>query len=102
MPLYRPWTSLIEPAITTFRGVKTRLALTLIALLVVAAVLAGSAEASGFPRFGPGCTRADFTIGGTKVSAELCLYPDGSHDWPGGQGSLGITHAATFLRRYLR
>lgn len=36
------------------------------------------------------------------VPAALYVYPHGSHDWPGRQGMLGIAHAATFLRRYLR
>jgi len=30
------------------------------------------------------------------------VYPHGSHDWPGRQGSLGIAHAAAFLLRHLR
>ncbi len=36
------------------------------------------------------------------VSAALYVYPRGSHNWPGRQGSLGIAHAAAFLLRYLR
>jgi dienelactone hydrolase len=36
------------------------------------------------------------------VPSALYVYPHGSHDWPTRQGTLGIQHAATFLRRYLR
>jgi dienelactone hydrolase len=36
-----------------------------------------------------------------RVPSALYVYPRGSHDWPGRQGTLGIRHAATFLRRYL-
>jgi dienelactone hydrolase len=36
------------------------------------------------------------------VPADLYVYPHGSHQWPGEQGTLGIRHAAEFLRRYLR
>jgi dienelactone hydrolase len=36
-----------------------------------------------------------------KVPSELYVYPHGSHNWPGRQGTLGIEHAAAFLRRYL-
>jgi dienelactone hydrolase len=32
--------------------------------------------------------------------ASLYVYPNGSHDWPGRQGNLGIQRAAAFLRRY--
>lgn len=32
--------------------------------------------------------------------AALYVYPHGSHQWPGSQGSLGIRRAAAFLRRY--
>ena len=35
------------------------------------------------------------------VPAQLYVYPRGSHNWPGRQGTLGIEHAAAFLRRYL-
>jgi dienelactone hydrolase len=35
------------------------------------------------------------------VPSELYVYPHGSHNWPRKQGTLGIAHAATFLRRYL-
>jgi dienelactone hydrolase len=35
------------------------------------------------------------------VPAALFVYPHGSHYWPGRQGTLGIKHAAAFLRRYL-
>jgi dienelactone hydrolase len=35
------------------------------------------------------------------VPAALYVYPKGSHNWPGRQGTLGIAHAAAFLRRYL-
>src|SRR5579859_1917774 len=49
----------------------------LIALVLVAAVPAGSAAAGGFPHFGPGCARADFTSGNTKVGAELCRATHG-------------------------
>ena len=37
-----------------------------------------------------------------KVPSELYVYPHGSHNWPGRQGTLGIEHAAAFLRLYLR
>jgi dienelactone hydrolase len=30
----------------------------------------------------------------------LYVFPNGSHDWPGRQGALGIRRAAAFLRRY--
>jgi dienelactone hydrolase len=36
---------------------------------------------------------------GTKVS--LFVYPNGSHGWPGQQGSAGITRASAFLRALL-
>lgn len=36
-----------------------------------------------------------------KVPSELYVYPHGSHNWPGRQGTLGIAHAAAFLRRFL-
>jgi len=36
------------------------------------------------------------------VPTALYVYPHGSHDWPGRQGSLGIAHAVAFLLRYLR
>jgi dienelactone hydrolase len=36
-----------------------------------------------------------------KVPSQLYVYPHGSHNWPGRQGTLGIEHAAAFLRRYL-
>jgi dienelactone hydrolase len=36
------------------------------------------------------------------VPAALYVYPHGSHDWPGEQGTLGIRHAAAFLRAHLR
>jgi dienelactone hydrolase len=32
----------------------------------------------------------------------LYVYPHGSHNWPRKQGTLGIEHAAAFLRRFLR
>ena len=35
------------------------------------------------------------------VPTELYVYPNGSHNWPGRQGALGIARAATFLRRHL-
>jgi hypothetical protein len=35
------------------------------------------------------------------VPNQLYVYPHGSHQWPGPQGTLGIAHAAAFLRRYL-
>jgi len=35
------------------------------------------------------------------VPSALYVYPQGSHAWPGRQGTLGIEHAAVFLRRYL-
>jgi acetyl esterase/lipase len=36
------------------------------------------------------------------VPAALYVYPHGSHDWPARQGTLGIEHAAAFLRKHLR
>jgi dienelactone hydrolase len=36
------------------------------------------------------------------VPSALYVYPHGSHNWPARQGTLGIEHAAAFLRRYLR
>ena len=36
---------------------------------------------------------------GTKVS--LFVYPHGSHSWPRSQGTIGIAHAASFLRANL-
>jgi dienelactone hydrolase len=36
------------------------------------------------------------------VPTSLFVYPRGSHDWPGRQGTLGIRRAAAFLDRYLR
>ena len=36
------------------------------------------------------------------VPSELYVYPHGSHGWPSTQGTLGIQHAAAFLRRFLR
>jgi dienelactone hydrolase len=36
------------------------------------------------------------------VPTSLYVYPHGSHQWPGEQGTLGIEHAAAFLRRELR
>jgi hypothetical protein len=36
------------------------------------------------------------------VPSQLYVYPRGSHNWPGRQGTLGIAHAAAFLLRYLR
>ena len=38
----------------------------------------------------------------THVPSVLYVYPHGSHNWPKVQGTLGIEHAAAFLRRYLR
>jgi dienelactone hydrolase len=35
------------------------------------------------------------------VPSQLYVYPHGSHDWPGRQGTLGIARAAAFLCRYL-
>ena len=35
------------------------------------------------------------------VHAELFVYPNGSHDWPGRQGTVGISRAARFLRAVL-
>jgi dienelactone hydrolase len=37
-----------------------------------------------------------------KVPSQLYVFPHGSHNWPGRQGTLGIAHAAAFLLRYLR
>ena len=36
------------------------------------------------------------------VPSALYVYPHGLHEWPARQGTLGIEHAAAFLRRYLR
>jgi len=36
------------------------------------------------------------------IQAALYVYPNGSHDWPGRQGTFGIARAAAFLCRYLR
>ena len=100
--------------------------LLLLGAVAAALALASAAAGGGFPRFGDGCTRDDFGGAGGTVGAELCrppqptpaavvvlhgcahvpaslyVYPHGSHDWPGRQGSLGIAHAAAFLLRYLR
>jgi dienelactone hydrolase len=35
------------------------------------------------------------------VPSALYVYPHGSHNWPARQGTLGIAHAAAFLRRHL-
>jgi dienelactone hydrolase len=40
--------------------------------IVLIAAVAGAGTARGFPRFGAGCTRADFRSGGTLVRAERC------------------------------
>jgi dienelactone hydrolase len=37
-----------------------------------------------------------------RVPSQLYVFPHGSHNWPGRQGTLGIEHAAAFLWRYLR
>jgi dienelactone hydrolase len=36
------------------------------------------------------------------VPAAEYIYANGTHDWPGAQGSAGIARAAAFLLRYLR
>ena len=36
------------------------------------------------------------------VATALYVYGNGTHNWPGAQGTAGITRAAAFLRRYLR
>jgi fermentation-respiration switch protein FrsA (DUF1100 family) len=36
------------------------------------------------------------------VPSALYVYPHGSHNWPGRQGTLGIQRAATFLKHHLR
>jgi dienelactone hydrolase len=58
------------------RGDRARIAAAVIVrvvlVLVAVGLLAGSASAGGFPRFGPGCGRDDFTSAGTRVRAELC------------------------------
>jgi len=36
------------------------------------------------------------------VPTALYVYPDGTHDWPGRQGALGIARAAAFLRAHMR
>lgn len=35
------------------------------------------------------------------VPTALYVYPNGSHNWPGRQGTLGINHAGAFLCHYL-
>jgi dienelactone hydrolase len=35
------------------------------------------------------------------IPSALYVYPRGSHNWPRTQGTLGIRHAAAFLRRFL-
>jgi dienelactone hydrolase len=37
-----------------------------------------------------------------RIASSLYVYPHGSHNWPGAQGTLGIQHAVAFLRHYLR
>jgi dienelactone hydrolase len=37
-----------------------------------------------------------------RIPSALYVYPHGSHNWPRGQGTLGIEHAAAFLLRFLR
>jgi dienelactone hydrolase len=39
---------------------------------------------------------------GAHVAAALYVYSDGTHDWPGAQGTTGIARAAAFLVRHLR
>ena len=36
------------------------------------------------------------------VVSQLYVYGDGTHQWPGAQGTAGIRRASAFLRRYLR
>jgi dienelactone hydrolase len=40
------------------------------------------------------------TLRAAHRPAALYIFPDGSHEWPGRQGTLGIRRAAAFLRRY--
>ena len=35
------------------------------------------------------------------VAAQLYVYPNGTHQWAGPQGTAGIVHAAVFLKQYL-
>lgn len=37
-----------------------------------------------------------------RVHTALYIYPGGTHNWPGRQGTAGIAHAAAFLRASLR
>ena len=36
------------------------------------------------------------------IPSALYIYPQGTHNWPRGQGTVGIRHAAIFLYRFLR
>jgi dienelactone hydrolase len=37
----------------------------------------------------------------SHIAAQLFIYPNGTHDWAGKQGQIGLSHAASFLQRYL-
>jgi dienelactone hydrolase len=39
---------------------------------------------------------------GAHIPSELYVYGDGTHNWPGAQGTAGITRAEAFLLRHLR
>jgi dienelactone hydrolase len=36
-----------------------------------------------------------------RVPTALFIYGNGTHNWPGAQGTAGLARAASFLRRYL-
>jgi fermentation-respiration switch protein FrsA (DUF1100 family) len=36
-----------------------------------------------------------------RIPTALYVYPHGTHEWPGRQGTVGIERAVAFLRRYL-
>jgi dienelactone hydrolase len=37
----------------------------------------------------------------SHIASRLFIYPNGTHNWSGKQGQTGLTHAASFLKRYL-
>jgi hypothetical protein len=51
---------------------KRRYSATLVLVAIAALVLAVPVATGGFPRFGSGCTRADFSVAGSPVRAEFC------------------------------
>jgi dienelactone hydrolase len=48
------------------------------AAVLLSLILAGAATAGGFPRFGAGCSRDDFSSGGVSIRAELCRAGSGA------------------------